>query len=60
MSRLVVGLLAAVVTAASLAISDVHGIMILLVVACAALAAGLGAWVNSVKKNVFNVTQPTS
>jgi len=55
-SRLAVGLLAAVVTAASLAASDVHGIMILLVVACAALAAGLGAWANSLK-NVIMVTQ---
>lgn len=55
---LVVGLLAAVGTAASLVAGAVHGVMIVIVVGCAAAAAGGTAFANSVKKNAFYVTQP--
>jgi hypothetical protein len=48
---LVVGLLAAVGTAASLVVSAVRGVMIVIVVGCAAAAAGAIAFANSVKKN---------
>jgi hypothetical protein len=50
---LVVGLLAAVGTAASLAAGVVRGAMIVIVVGCAAAAAGVVAFANSVKKNAF-------
>jgi hypothetical protein len=53
----VVGLLVAVGTAASLIISAVHGFWIVIAVICAALAAGLVACADSLKKNVFMVTQ---
>lgn len=45
-----VGLLVAVGTAASLIISAVHGFWIVVAVICAALAAGLVAYANSLKK----------
>jgi hypothetical protein len=54
---LVVGLLVAVGTAASLAVGDVHGVMIVIVVGCAAAAAGAVAFANSVKKNVCEVAK---
>jgi hypothetical protein len=52
----VVGLLVAVGTAASLVISDLHGRMILVAIACAALATGAVAYAGADKKNVCNVT----
>ena len=48
---LVGGLLVAVGTAASLLANVVHGAMIAIVVACAAVAAGAVAFANSLKKN---------
>lgn len=48
----VVGLLVAVGTAASLMVSDLHGLMILMMVACAALAAGAVAYAGAVKKSL--------
>ena len=45
------GLLVAVGTAASLVVGDVHGAMIVIVVGCAAVAAGTVTFANSVKKN---------
>jgi hypothetical protein len=50
------GLLVAVGTAASLLVSVVHGIMIAMIVGCAAVATGMVAFANSLKKNVFEVT----
>ena len=44
------GLLVAVSTAASLVVPDVHGTMIVPVIACAGIAAGLVTCANSVKK----------
>lgn len=52
----VVGLLVAVGTAASLIISAVHGFWIVVAVICAALAAGLVACANSLKKNLSGAT----
>jgi hypothetical protein len=49
----VVGLLVAVGTAASLMVSDLHGLMILMMVACAALAAGAVAYAGAVKKSAM-------
>jgi hypothetical protein len=49
----VLGLLVAVGTAASLVAGDVHGVMIVVVVMCAALAAGLVASANSVQKKAL-------
>jgi len=54
---LVGGLLVAVGTAASLTVGDVHGAVIAVVVACAAMAAGLVAFANSDKKNAYDVPQ---
>jgi len=47
---LVIGLLTAVETVASLVADAVRGIMIVIVVGCAAVAAGALAFANSVKK----------
>jgi hypothetical protein len=57
MSRALAGLLVAVGTAASLVVGDVHGVMIVVAVACAALAAGLVAFANSLKKNVCGTAE---
>jgi hypothetical protein len=58
--RALVGeLLVAVGTAASLVVGNVHGVMIGVAVACAALTAGLVAYANLVKKNAFMVTGST-
>ena len=57
---LVGGLLVAVGTAASLLVPDVHGFMIVTVVACAALAAGLVTYANSLKKNVCTAHRTAS
>jgi hypothetical protein len=46
----VAGLLAAVGTAASVVADAVHGVMIVIVAGCAAAAAGVVAFANSVKK----------
>jgi len=54
----VVGLLVAVGTAASLMVSDLHGLMILMMVACAALAAGAVAYAEAVKKVCDAYSEP--
>ncbi len=54
----VVGLLVAVGTAASLMVSDLHGLMILMMVACAALAAGAVAYAGAVKKVCDAYSEP--
>jgi len=56
MPRSMVGLLAAVCTAASLVVAILHGFLILMAVVAAALAAGLLAFANSVKKNASKMT----
>ena len=51
MSRaLGIGLLVAAGTAASLTVADLHGIMILLALVCAALCAGAAAYFQFVQK----------
>ena len=47
------GLLVAVSTAASLTVRDVHGFLEVVVIVCAALAAGLVAWAKPVQKKAF-------
>ncbi len=58
MPRSMVGLLAAVCTAASLVVAVLHGPLIFMAVVAAALAAGLLAFANSVKKNASKMTIP--
>ena len=58
MPRSMVGLLAAVCTAASLVVAILHGVLAVVAVVAAALAAGVIAFVNCVKKNASYVTHP--
>jgi hypothetical protein len=57
MVRARVALLVAVCTAATLLAGAVHGRVIVLLVACASLSAGLAAYAESAKKNACEVTQ---
>jgi hypothetical protein len=52
------GLLVAVGTAASQMVTAVHGVLIVVAVICASVAAGFVAYANLVKKNIFRVTEP--
>jgi hypothetical protein len=55
MIRALVALLIAVCTAASLMASAVHGGIFVLVIACAAVTAGLAAYAEPFKKNAGDV-----